>query len=239
MYNNLTIANNIIEGAHRAGVEKLLFLGSSCIYPRLAEQPITEDSLLSGPLEPTNQWYAIAKIAGVKLCEAYREQYGCDFISAMPTNLYGPCDNFDLTSSHVLPALIVKMHLAKINGEPTVTIWGTGRPMREFMFVDDLADALVFVLKHYSDPGHINIGVGNDVAIAHAAEAVAKVVGFEGKFVFDTSKPDGTPRKLMDSSRLFELGWRPRTDLIAGLTATYNWYLENVSGSEHRHVASL
>jgi GDP-L-fucose synthase len=227
IHDNLVIATNVIEAAHRENVEKLLFLGSSCIYPRLAPQPIPESALLTGPLEPTNEWYAIAKIAGIKLCQAYRAQHGRDFISAMPTNLYGQGDNFDLLSSHVLPALMAKIHAAKESGADDVVLWGTGTPRREFMYVDDLADALVFLLKEYSGAEHVNVGVGEDISIAEAAAAIARVVGFLGRFVLDGSKPDGTPRKLMDSSRLRGMGWRPTTTLDEGLAATYRWYLEN------------
>jgi GDP-L-fucose synthase len=221
IYDNLQIQNNLIHGAWKAGVKKLLFLGSSCIYPRHAPQPIQEDHLLTGPLEPTNQWYAIAKIAGIKLCQAYRRQYGCDFICAMPTNMYGLNDNFDLDSSHVLPALIRKFHEAKVSNAPSVTCWGTGMPMREFLFADDLARACVFLLEHYSDEQFINIGYGSDVTIRELAEIVRRVTGFAGQIVWDTTKPDGTPRKLMDSSRLFALGWRPQVDLETGIRLAY------------------
>jgi len=217
IYDNLQIQNNLIHGAWKAGVTKLLFLGSSCIYPRLAPQPIQEDHLLGGPLEPTNQWYAIAKIAGMKMCQAYRRQYACDFICAMPTNMYGINDNFDLNSSHVLPALIRKFHEAKVNRSPCVNCWGTGNPFREFLFADDLARACVFLMENYSDEQFLNIGYGSDVTIRDLAETIKRVVGFHGEIVWDTSKPDGTPRKLMDSSRLFALGWRPQTDLEAGI----------------------
>lgn len=226
LYDNLMIAANIVHGAWRCGVEKLLFLGSSCIYPRLAPQPIPEDALLTGPLEPTNQWYAVAKIAGIKLCQAYRRQYGCDFISVMPTNLYGPGDNFDLASSHVVPALIAKFHHAKVTGASEVEIWGTGTPKREFLYVDDLADAVVHVMRVYSGEEHINIGTGTDVTIAELAEMAAKVVGFTGRLVFDPRKPDGTPRKLLDVSRLQALGWTARTALEDGLQLSYRWFLE-------------
>jgi GDP-L-fucose synthase len=227
IYDNLAIQTNVIHAAKTSGVEKLLFLGSSCIYPRLAEQPIREDSLLTGPLEPTNEWYAIAKIAGIKMCQAYRRQYGCDFISAMPTNLYGPHDNFDLLSSHVIAALIVKAHHVKLQGRSELEVWGTGAPRREFMFVDDLADALVFLLKRYSSEAHVNVGVGSDVTIRELAQTVLRVVGVEGGIRFDRSKPDGTPRKLMDSTKLLSMGWKPRTSLEEGLRRAYGWYLEN------------
>ncbi len=225
LYDNLMIAANLIEAAHRHGAAKLLFLGSSCIYPKLAEQPIREESLLTGPLEPSNEWYAIAKIAGIKLCQAYRAQHGCDFISAMPTNLYGPGDNFDLTTSHVMPALIRKAHEAKLAGAASFEIWGSGTPLREFMHVDDLAKASVFLLKHYSDPLPINVGFGSDVTILELARLVAKVVGFTGEVTRDVSKPDGTPRKLMDSSRLNALGWAPQIALEQGIADAYAHFL--------------
>ncbi len=226
IYDNLQIQNNLIHGAWKAGVKKLLFLGSSCIYPRHAPQPIQEDHLLSGPLEPTNQWYAIAKIAGIKMCQAYRRQYGCDFICAMPTNMYGVNDSFDLDSSHVLPALIRKFHEAKVSGSATVTCWGTGTPLREFLFADDLARACVFLLENYSDEQFINVGYGSDVTIRELAEIVRRVVGFPGQITWDTTKPDGTPRKLMDSSRLFALGWRPQVELEAGIQIAYADFLK-------------
>ena len=224
LYDNLAIATNVIEASRRTRVAKLLFLGSSCIYPRLAPQPMPESCLLSGPLEPTNQWYAIAKIAGLKLCQAYRRQYGCDFVSVMPTNLYGPNDNFDLLSSHVLPALVAKIDAAVREGRDAVEIWGSGRPRREFLHVDDLADAVVFLMKTWSDEEPINIGTGTDVTIAELARMIAEVVCFTGRFVFDASKPDGTPRKLLDVSRLTALGWRPQIDLEAGIRQTHDWY---------------
>ena len=226
LYDNLMIEANIINASWRNDVEKLLFLGSSCIYPKLADQPMREDALLTGPLEPTNQWYAVAKIAGIKLAQAYRRQYGCDFISAMPTNLYGIGDNFDLDSSHVLPALIAKMNAAKEAGDEEVVIWGTGTPRREFLYVDDCADALVFLMTHYSGEEHVNVGYGDDLTIQELAEKVKAAIGYEGKLVNDTSKPDGTPRKLMDSSRLHDLGWRPRTGLDEGIAEVYRWYRE-------------
>jgi GDP-L-fucose synthase len=224
LYDNLAIASNVIEASRRLGVAKLLFLGSSCIYPRLAPQPMPESCLLTGPLEPSNEWYAVAKIAGLKLCQAYRRQHGCDFVSVMPTNLYGPNDNFDLLSSHVLPALIAKIAAAVREGRDTVEIWGSGRPRREFLHVDDLADAVVFLMKTWSDEEPINIGTGTDVTIAELGRLIADVVGFNGRFVFDDSKPDGTPRKLLDVSKLAALGWRPRIDLGAGIRQTYEWY---------------
>ncbi len=226
LYDNLAIEANVIHGAWTTGVEKLLALGSACIYPKHAPQPMTEEALLTGPLEPTNQWYAVAKIAGIKLCEAYRRQYGCDFISAQPINLYGPRDNFDLTSSHVIPALIAKAHHAKVTGQPSLEIWGSGTPRREFLYVDDLADALVFLMGVYSGPVQINIGTGEELTIRELAEAVARVVDFTGTLAFDTSKPDGTPRKLLDCSRLHGMGWQASTSLDEGLRRAYAWYLE-------------
>ncbi|MGA8709309.1 MAG: GDP-L-fucose synthase [Steroidobacteraceae bacterium] len=224
LYDNLAIATNVIEAARRAEVQKLVFFGSSCIYPRLAPQPIPESALLSGPLEPTNQWYAVAKIAGLKLCEAFRRQHGCDFVSVMPTNLYGPGDNFDLATGHVLPALVAKIDDAVQCGRQTVEIWGSGNPRREFLHVDDLADAAVFLMRTWSDDEHVNIGTGEDITIAELARLVARVVGFDGRFVFDASKPDGTPRKLLDVSKLTALGWRYRTYLETGIRQTYGWY---------------
>ena len=224
LYDNLAIATNVIEAARRTGVAKLMFLGSSCIYPRLAPQPMPETCLLSGSLEPTNEWYAIAKIAGLKLCQAYRRQHGCDFVSVMPTNLYGPNDNFDLLAGHVLPTLLAKIDAAVREGRGTVEIWGSGRPRREFLHVDDLADAVVFLMKTWSEDEPINIGTGTDVTIAELARTIADVVGFTGQFVYDNSKPDGTPRKLLDISKLTALGWRPRITLEAGIRQTYEWY---------------
>jgi GDP-L-fucose synthase len=221
LYQNLQIQNNLIHGAYQAGVKKLLFLGSSCIYPKLAPQPIKEEHLLTGPLEPTNEWYAIAKIAGIKMCQSYRRQYGCDFISVMPTNLYGPNDNYDLQSSHVLPALIRRFHEAKIAGAPVVTCWGTGAPKREFLYADDLAEACVFLMENYAEEQFINVGSGTDVSVRELAETVKHIVGFKGDIAWDVSKPDGTPRKLMDSSRLLALGWRPRINLEAGIRLAY------------------
>lgn len=232
---NLLIETNVIDAAHRYGCAKLIFLGSSCIYPRLAAQPITEDALLTGPLEPTNESYAIAKIAGIKLCQAYRRQYGCDFIAAQPTNLYGPGDNFDLSISHVLPALLVKALAAQANGDTSLPIWGSGTPQREFMHVDDLADALVFLAKNYSEETHINVGSGQEVTIRELAEMIATLVGFTGTLAFDTSKPDGTPRKRIDSSRLQALGWSASIMLDAGIASTLTWYQQQVeSGADIR-----
>jgi GDP-L-fucose synthase len=219
----------VIHAAYRNQVEKLLFLGSSCIYPKFAPQPIQEDALLTGPLEPTNEWYAIAKIAGVKLAQAYRKQHGCDFISAMPTNLYGPGDNFDLDSSHVLPALIRKAHEAKVRGDKTLTIWGTGTPRREFLHADDCADALVFLLKTYSDESHVNVGSGQDIEIGELARLVCEVVGFTGEIAYDTSKPDGTPRKLMSGEKLGAMRWRPQIGLRDGIKRTYGSFLTRPS----------
>ena len=227
LQDNLVIQNNILEAAHANDVQRLMFLGSSCIYPKFAEQPIHEDSLLTGPLEPTNEWYAIAKIAGIKLCQAYRKQYGRDWISAMPTNLYGPGDNYDLETSHVLPALLRKFHEAKTSGAKEVVLWGSGTPLREFLHCDDLADALVFLLQHYSDYDHINVGSGIEVTIRELAETIAEVVGYEAELVFDSEKPDGTPRKLMDSGRLHDLGWDNARSLRDGIAQTYENWLEN------------
>ena len=224
LYENLMIEANIIEASYRAEVEKLLFLGSSCIYPKFADQPITEDALLTGALEPTNEWYAIAKIAGIKLAQAYRKQYGCDFISAMPTNLYGPGDNFDLTSSHVLPALIRKAHEAKTRGDKDMTIWGTGTPRREFLHADDCADALVFLMKNYSDESHVNVGSGEDISILDLTKLICEIVGFEGEIKHDFSKPDGTPRKLMSAEKLRTMGWEPKIGLKAGLNESSNHF---------------
>jgi GDP-L-fucose synthase len=224
---NLQIQTNIIDAAYRNGTRKLLFLGSSCIYPRLAPQPMPEDSLLTGPLEPTNQWYAIAKIAGLKMCQAYRREFQFDAVSAMPTNLYGPGDNFDLLESHVLPALIRKCHEAKLRHADALEVWGTGTPRREFLHVDDLAEACVFLMRQYSDEPPINVGWGEDISIAELARLVADTVGFNGELRFDRSKPDGTPRKLLDTSRLTALGWRPKIHLKAGLASTYEWFREH------------
>ncbi len=227
IYENLMIESNIIHSAYKCGVKKLLFLGSSCIYPKFANQPIKEEYLLTGELEPTNEAYAIAKITGIELCKFYRRQYGCDFISAMPTNLYGINDNFDLETSHVLPALIRKFHEAKINNQEEVVMWGTGKPLREFMYVDDLADALVHLMLNYSDEIHVNMGTGKDLSIGELAQVVKEVVGYEGKIVNDLSKPDGTPRKLLDVSRLEATGWKYKTELREGIEKVYKWYLEN------------
>ena len=226
---NLEIQINSIDAAYRSGVEKLVFLGSSCIYPKFAPQPIREDSLLTGPLEPTNEWYAIAKIAGIKTCEAYRKQYGFNAISLMPTNLYGPGDNFDLKKSHVLPALIRKFHEAKLRGDSEVVVWGTGTPRREFLHVDDLADACLHLFNSYEGEGIVNVGVGEDVSIAELAALVGEVMGFQGRIVYDRTKPDGTPQKLLDVSRLGALGWRAQITLRDGIASTYRWYLEQVA----------
>ncbi|KAM1349196.1 hypothetical protein PS2_003314 [Malus domestica] len=225
---NLQIQTNVIDAAYRFGVKKLLFLGSSCIYPKFAPQPIPENALLTGPLEPTNEWYAIAKIAGIKMCQAYRIQYSWDAISGMPTNLYGPHDNFHPENSHVLPALMRRFHEAKVKGAEEVVVWGTGSPLREFLHVDDLADGVVFMMDSYSGLEHVNVGSGKEVTIKELAELVKEVVGFEGRLVWDSTKPDGTPRKLMDSSKLAGLGWAPKISLKDGLVDTYSWYLENV-----------
>ncbi|MBU25781.1 MAG: GDP-fucose synthetase [Gammaproteobacteria bacterium] len=225
LQNNLAIQTNIIRSAHAYDVERLLFLGSSCIYPKYAEQPIKENTLLTGSLEPTNEYYALAKIAGIKLCQAYRQQHGRDWISAMPTNLYGPGDNFDLETSHVLPALIRKLHEAKTSGAKQVVLWGSGKPLREFLHCDDLADALVFLLKSYSEFEHINVGSGKEITIRQLAETIADIVGCQAELVFDSSKPDGTPRKLMDSSRINALGWQEHRSLKQGITDTYHSWL--------------
>ncbi|MGH1352525.1 MAG: GDP-L-fucose synthase [Methyloligellaceae bacterium] len=227
LYQNLMIEANIIHAAYQTGIEKLLFLGSSCIYPKFANQPIEESELLTGELEPTNEPYAIAKIAGIKLCQAYRKQYDCDFISAMPTNLYGPGDNVDLETSHVIPALMRKAHEAKQAGDKTMTIWGTGSPKREFMHVDDLSDALVFLMKYYSESQHINIGSGQDISILELTRLINNTTGFTGEIILDTTKPDGTPRKLMQSNKLKNLGWEPNIPLEEGLGHTYNWFTQN------------
>jgi len=232
IFQNLAIELNLIHAAFQVGVAKLVFLGSSCIYPRLAPQPISESALLTGPLEPTNEWYAIAKIAGIKLCQAYRRQYGSDFISAMPTNLYGPGDNFDLVSSHVLPALIRKVHEAKLRCDREIVIWGTGTPRREFLHADDCADALVHIARVYSEDEHINVGSGEDLPIVDLARLVARVLGFEGKITHDLTKPDGTPRKLMSGDKLKALGWSPRVDLENGIRSTYDWFLKHAADAD-------
>jgi GDP-L-fucose synthase len=226
---NLLIQTNVIDAAYKSGVKKLCFLGSSCIYPKLAPQPMKEEHLLTGPLEPTNEWYAVAKIAGIKMCQAYRRQYGFSAISLMPTNLYGPGDNFDLANSHVLPALLRKFHEAKENGAPEVVVWGTGKPRREFLHVDDMADASVHLMQNYDGERIVNVGVGQDVTIAELAEHVRRAVGYTGRVVFDPSMPDGTPRKLLDVTRLHATGWRAKIPLDEGIRQTYEWYLENVA----------
>ncbi|MGI9351891.1 MAG: GDP-L-fucose synthase [Rhizobiaceae bacterium] len=228
LYDNLMIEANVIHAAYKIGLEKLVLLGSTCIYPKLAPQPIPEEALLTGPLEPTNEWYAIAKIAGIKLCQSYRRQYGCDFIAAQPTNLYGPGDNYDLKTSHVIPALLRKAHEAKVNGSKTLSVWGSGKPLREFLHVDDLADAVVFLCKHYSGEMPINVGSGEEMSIRGLAEVVSHTVGFEGDLVFDASNPDGTPRKLADVSRLKDLGWDRARGLREGLEQTYTAFLNQV-----------
>jgi GDP-L-fucose synthase len=237
MYDNLMIQSNVIHAAHRHGVEKLMFLGSACVYPRLACQPISEDALLSGPLEPTNQWYAVAKIAGIKLCQAYRQQYGSDFISVMPTNLYGPGDNFDAVQSHVVPALIGKAHAAKMMDARSIAVWGTGGALREFLHVDDAADGMVFLMKHHSDDEMVNLGTGREIKIGELASLVCRIVGFRGAIRFDHSKPDGTPRKVVDVSRLKAIGWRARISLEEGLAGTYRWYLDRYLPLRQPNVA--
>lgn len=229
LYSNLMIVANIIDAAHSSGVDRLLFLGSSCIYPKMATQPISEDSLLTGPLEPTNEWYAIAKIAGIKMASAYRRQYGRDYISAMPTNLYGPGDNFDLDTSHVLPALIRKAHEAKVGGADSIEIWGTGLAKREFLHVDDCASACVFLLKNYHDDQHINVGFGSDISILDLTKLVCEIVGFKGEITHDHSKPDGTPRKLLSNQKLTSIGWVPRMKLEDGIRETYQWLVNEPS----------
>ena len=227
IYQNLMIEANVIESARLSGVSKLLCLGSTCIYPKMAPQPLKEEYLLTGPLEPTNEWYAVAKIAGIKMCQAYQRQYGSKFISAMPTNLYGPEDNFDLESSHVMPALIRKFHEAKAVNAPTVTVWGSGKPLREFLHVDDCAAACLYLMEQYEDEGIVNIGVGEDISIAGLAGLVGEAVGYQGKIVYDSSKPDGTPRKLVDTSKINGLGWRAGISLQEGIKSTYQWFLDN------------
>lgn len=229
LYRNLAIETHLIHASHRSGVEKLLFLGAACMYPRAASQPLQENALLTGPLEPTNEWYAVAKIAGLKLCQAYRRQYGCDFITAIPAGLYGPNDNYDPEAGHVVAAMLSKMHAAKISGASEVALWGTGKPTREFLYVDDCADALIYLLTHYSGDDFLNIGTGVETPIAELAAETARAVGYTGQFHFDTSKPDGMPRKVMDVSRLMALGWKARTPLAAGLTQAYAWYKAHVA----------
>jgi GDP-L-fucose synthase len=237
IYENLMIEANVIHSAYLHGVKKLLFLGSSCIYPKMCPQPMVEDYLLTGFLEPTNEPYAIAKIAGLKLCENYCRQYGANFISAMPTNLYGINDNFDLANSHVLPALLRKFHEAKVNGAPTVTVWGSGTPLREFLYVDDLADALLFLMQHYNQPQFVNVGTGDEVSIKELALTIKAVVGYEGELVFDASKPDGTPRKLLDVSKLHQAGWQAKTSLKEGIEKTYAWFVENYGEIRGRELS--
>lgn len=234
IYENLTIQNNLLEGAYEAGVKKLLFLGSSCIYPKLAPQPLKEEHLLTGPLEPTNQWYAIAKIAGIKLVEALRRQYGCRFIAVMPTNIYGLNDNYDLQTSHALPALIHKFHAAKSSGAPSVTCWGSGAPMREFLFADDLADACLFLMENYDSEQFLNVGCGSDICIRDLAKLIQDIVGYKGEVLWDKSKPDGTPRKLLDSSKLFALGWKPKIGLEEGIRLAYQDFKLKHAGSDSR-----
>jgi GDP-L-fucose synthase len=229
LYENMIMETNVIHTAYRVGVEKLVFLGSTCIYPKLAEQPIVEESLLTGPLEPSNEWYAIAKIAGIKLCQAYRRQYECDFIAAQPTNLYGPGDNYDLQNSHVLPALLRKAHEAKVSNASTLNVWGSGSPLREFMHVDDLVDAVVFLSKHYSGEGPINVGSGQEVSIKHLALLICDIVGFKGELVFDASKPDGTPRKLADVSKLKAIGWDNARTISVGVKQTYEDFKKQIA----------
>jgi len=229
LYENLVIETNVIHAAKNAEVKKLLFLGSSCIFPRLADQPIREEALLSGPLEPTNQWYAIAKIAGIKLCQAFRRQFGCDFVSVMPTNLYGSGDRYDAQEGHVVAALIMKIHAAKMANSPNVELWGSGTPRREFLFSEDLADACIFVMKHYSGELFLNVGTGRDMTVMELAESIARIAGWKGTFTFDRSKPDGMPRKVMDVSRLRDLGWTAATDFETGMKQAYQWYVANVA----------
>lgn len=229
LYENLAIEANVIHAAHQAGVQKLLFLGSSCIFPRMAPQPMKEESLLTGALEPTNEWYAIAKIAGIKLCQAFRRQYGCDFVSVMPTNLYGPGDRYDAEAGHVVAALIMKIHAAKRTNQPTVELWGSGTPRREFLFTEDLADACVYVMKNYSGELFLNVGTGRDITILELAESIARVIGWSGTFTFDRTKPDGMPRKVMDVTRLGALGWNAKTEFEIGMKSAYRWYVENVA----------
>jgi GDP-L-fucose synthase len=238
LFENLAMAQNVIHGAFKTKVSKLLYLGSSCIYPRMAEQPIKEQALLTGELEKTNEAYAIAKIAGLKLCQFYKEQHGCDFISAMPTNLYGICDHFDAEKSHVIPAMILKMHEAKISGDAEVVLWGTGTPLREFLYVGDLADGLIHLLKYYNDSAPINIGSGTEISIHDLANKIKDVVGYQGNIVFDVDKPDGTPRKILDRSRIHQIGWHPYTFLEDGLQKTYEWFLENYQDFKPSYASS-
>jgi GDP-L-fucose synthase len=232
LYENLVIETNVIHAAKDAGVKKLLFLASSCIYPRMAEQPMREEALLTGPLEPTNEWYAIAKIAGIKMCQAYRRQYGCDFVSVMPTNLYGPGDRYDAEGGHVVAALLMKVHAAKVANSATVELWGSGTPRREFLYSEDLADACVFVMKNYSGEMCFNVGTGRDMTILELAESIARIVGWKGNFTFDSSKPDGMPRKVMDVSRLRDLGWSAPSDFETGMKEAYRWYVANVADAK-------
>lgn len=237
IYDNLMIQTNVVEASRRANVEKVMLLGSSCIYPRLAPQPIPESALLTGPLEPTNQWYAVAKIAGIKLGQAYRRQYGCDIVSAMPCNLYGIGDNFDVMQSHVIPGLMVKAHRAKLSRAPVLEVWGTGAVRREFLFADDAADGIVFLMKHYSDEGIVNLGPGSDVTIVDLVKMVCKAVGYQGGVQFDSQRPDGVPRKMVDTGLAASLGWRARTSLPEGLAKTYRWFVEHVGSEQQRAVA--
>jgi GDP-L-fucose synthase len=229
IYDNLVVQTNVIDAAYRTGVKKLLFLGSSCIYPRMAQQPMKEEALLTGPLEPTNEWYAIAKIAGIKLCAAYRRQYGCDFVSIMPTNMYGPGDRYDAEGGHVVAALIMKIHAAKAANSPSIEIWGSGTPKREFLFTEDLADACVFVMKNYSDELFLNVGTGVDITILELAQTIAKTAGWQGTFTLNTTKPDGMPRKVMDVGRIRALGWEAKTNFETGMKQAYQWYVDNVA----------
>jgi len=238
LYDNLAIEANLVHAAWRAGVRKLMLLGSNCVYPRLADQPLHEAALLTGPLEPSNQWYAIAKIAGIKLCDAYRRQYGCDFVSVQPANLYGPFDNFDPAGGHVLPSLMRRLHEAKLSGADAIEIWGTGSPLREFLHVDDAADALVFLMQRYSAEGQINVGGGQEISIRDLAATIGDVVGFKGRYVFNTDRPDGMPRKLLDNSRLAALGWQPKIALRDGIADMYRWFLANIAGRSVNRAAA-
>ena len=238
LYENLAIEANLVHASWSAGVRKLMLLGSNCVYPRLAEQPLQETALLTGPLEPTNQWYAIAKIAGIKLCDAYRRQYGCDFVSVQPANLYGPFDNFDPAGGHVLPSLMRRLHEAKLSGADSIEIWGTGSPLREFLHVDDAADALVFLMRRYSAEGQINVGGGQEISIRELASTIGDVVGFKGRYVFNAERPDGMPRKLLDNLKLAALGWQPNISLRDGIADMYRWFLDNIAGRDvNRAVA--